>query len=97
MHKIGMVVMFLVSLASGPVLALAQISRPDHGLMPVRVAPWANVAETALAVGGRMIGPQKFSCAGLVYNDAAGFAGSLSKNGAWLVPDADTLSILCGA
>ena len=97
MHKIGMVFAFLVSLASGPVLALAQISRPDHGPMPVCVAPGANAAETALAAGGRTIGPQTISFAALVYNDAAGFAGALSKNGAWLVLDAGNLSILCGA
>ena len=83
------------ALLSGPLLALAQASRVDHGLVLVIGGPGPGAIAAIVAAGGRSIGPAPAPFAVLAYSDQPGFARALQAAGAWLVVDARALAALC--
>ena len=97
MRMILAMVVALPLLALQPLVALSRADPGDHAVHIVVVPPWRDAAEVVARAGGHLIGPATAPFAVLAQGSTPGFAAAVQARGAWLVLDAQTLLMLCGA
>lgn len=87
---------FVLSIVSGPLVAIAGAPfRPDAPVL-ILARPWSGGAKAVVhRAGGWLVGPVPTLLGAIATGEGADFDLRLRQSGAWLVLDGSRLAVLC--
>ena len=96
MRSVFFIMSVVVTLLTGPVLALVSAPPDPTGPVLVITPPWTNAVERVLAAGGRPVGPTAAPIGVLAVIETPEGMKRLQKHGDVLIRDGRRLANICG-